>query len=194
VAAVRGDGEPRRGRSRSLRIALVAAGAVLALSSCRSGRGGGTDVAVPEPVPDVTPVPPPMVELPVLLPEVEPPRSPLEVADEAFEARDFGAALDAYRSHLDSEAAAVDGDRVLFRLAVLQLMNGSPARDAGAGYALLRRLVREHPESAYRAEAELILGLTARVDGLEDEIERLETQLEALKSIDLGRPPDRRSP
>ena len=43
-------------------------------------------------------------------------------------------------------------------------------------------------------EAELILGLSSRVDGLEVEVEKLEGQLEALKRIDLGRSQDRRSP
>ena len=70
---------------------------------------------------------------------------------------------------------------------MLHLAKDGPARDPTTGYALLRRLVREHPESPYRMEAELILGLNARVDGLETEIEKLESQLEALKRIDLER-------
>ena len=90
--------------------------------------------------------------------------------------------------------ASVAADRVLYRLAILNLASNGGGRDAAAGYSLLRRLVREYPGSPYRMEAELILGLNARVDGLEGEVDKLESQLEALKRIDLERSQNRRSP
>jgi hypothetical protein len=165
-----------------------------ALIGCRSGRGGG-DVAVLEPVPDVTPRPePPPPAVPSLTPPPPPFTSALELADQAFDAGDYLAALEGYRSHLDGDASSVDADRVLYRLAVLHLATGGPGRDATTGYALLRRLLREHPDSPYRMDAGVILGLNARIDGLETEIERLESQLEALKRIDLERSPARNSP
>ncbi|HVR30512.1 MAG TPA: hypothetical protein VMS86_13380 [Thermoanaerobaculia bacterium] len=122
----------------------------------------------------------------------EPLLSALELADQAFAAGDLETALGGYRSYLDAHGAWEAADRALYRLAVLHLTNGGPA--PAPANSLLRRLVREHPESPYRAEAELLLALTARVDGLETEIERLERQLEALKRIDLDRSHDRHSP
>jgi hypothetical protein len=185
--------EERRIGRRRLVLASLALLPVLALAGCRSGRATG-DVAVLEPVPDSTPVPPPDLPVPSITPSPPAVSTTLELADQAFATGDYEAALDAYRSHLDGDAAGAETDRVLYRLAVLHLANGGPARDSTTGYALLRRLVREHPESPYRMEAEVILALSSRVDGLETEIDRLESQLEALKRIDLERYPNRPNP
>lgn len=172
-------------------LALIPA---LAVAGCRSGRADG-DITVMEPIPDITAVPT-QVAAPVPSPTAAPlvASTTLELADQTFEAGDYAAALEGYRAHLDGDSASVDTDRALYRLGLLHIANGAPVRDQATGYTLLRRLVREHPESPYRIEAELIIGLNSRVDGLEDEIDRLESQLEALKRIDLGRSPNRPSP
>jgi len=167
----------------------------LAVAGCRSGRArhGSGDVAVVQPLPIPTPAPEPMVT-PVASPE--PPAiesTALELADRAFDSGDYATARAGYQAHIDG-GDALDADRVLYRLAVLDLAGDGGSRDAAAGYTLLRRLVREYPSSRYRMEAELILGLNAKVDGLETEVEKLERQLEALKRIDLERSQDRRSP
>jgi hypothetical protein len=167
---------------------------LLVSSSCRSGRARGADVAVLEP--SVLPTPEP--QLPVATPAATPTppavATPLDLADDAFAAGDYANARAGYEAHLEGVDAAVDADRILYRLAILNLASNGGGRDVAAGYSLLRRLVREHPASPYRLEAELILGLSARVDGLETEVEKLEGQLEALKRIDLERSQDRRSP
>ena len=161
---------------------------------CRSaGRArDSTDVAVLEPA---IPTPEPVaIATPIATPTPVAVESGLEVADRAFDGGDYEAARAGYEAHLASLDAAIGADRVLYRLAVLNLAKNGGGRDTAAGYAFLRRIVREHPESPYRMEAELILGLSARVDGLEVEVEKLESQLEALKRIDLGRSQERRSP
>jgi hypothetical protein len=163
-------------------------------SACRSGRGRGSEVAVVEPPILPTPELAPPVELPVATPIPPALATPLELADSAFEAGDYQAARVGYESHLAGLDAVVDADRVLYRLAILNLTDDAGARDPAAGYSLLRRLVKEHAGSPYRMEAELILGLSARVDGLATEVEKLESQLEALKRIDLERSEQRRSP
>jgi hypothetical protein len=160
---------------------------------CRSGRRvrGPSDVAVLQPaIP--TPVPAP-IETPVATPTPIPVETGLVLADRAFDAGDYDAARAGYEAHLAGLEGAVDADRVLYRLAVLNLAGNGGGQNTAAGYALLRRIVKEHPESPYRMEAELILGLNAKVDGLEVEVEKLEGQLEALKRIDLGKQ-DRRTP
>jgi hypothetical protein len=163
-------------------------------SACRSGRGRSNDIAVVRPPTLPTPEPAPPIEPPAATPTPPPIATPLELADGAFEAGDYAAARGGYETHLASTDAAVDADRVLYRLAILNLATNGGGRDTAAGYSLLRRLVKEHPGSPYRMEAELILGLSARVDGLATEVEKLEGQLEALKRIDLERSQDRRSP
>jgi hypothetical protein len=163
--------------------------------ACRSGRGRGGDVAVLEPSVLPTPEPAPPIAVPAATPTpAAAVATPLELADSAFDAGDYPGARSGYESHLAGVDATVDADRVLYRLGILNLAGNGGERDAAAGYSLLRRLVREHPSSPYRMEAELILGLNARVDGLEGEVEKLERQLEALKRIDLEGSQDRRSP
>ena len=166
---------------------------LVVLAACRSGGGAGPDVAVIEPALDLPPPPPPVaVATPAATPV--PPLTDLLLADLAFEAREYGSAVKRYRAHLAGEDPVLDADRALFRLGVLYLMSDGPAPDADAGHRHLRRLLREHPESPYLMEAQVILGLTARVEGLETEVERLESQLEALKRIDLQRSPDHLAP
>jgi hypothetical protein len=186
----RRDGAPWRPNVRRVAVALAL---LLLTSSCRSGRGG-SDVAVLEPSVLPTPEPAPPLELPAATPTPPAIATPVELADSAFEAGDCAAARAGYESHLAGIDAAVDADRVLYRLAILNLAINGGGRDTAAGYSLLRRLVKEHPGSPYRMEADLILGLSARVDGLSTEVEKLEAQLEALKRIDLERSQDRRSP
>jgi hypothetical protein len=193
------DQRRRRGRlpvaaGRGFVVALVFLPLLMASSACRSGRGRGSDVAVLEPSALPTPEPAPPIELPIATPTPAAVMTPLELADLAFEAGDYQGARGGYESHLAGPDAAVDADRVLYRLAILNLASNGGGRDPAAGYALLRRLVREHAGSPYRMEADLILGLNARADGLATEVEKLESQLEALKRIDLERTQDRRSP
>jgi hypothetical protein len=167
-----------------LALLLLAGGVV---TSCRSGRRarGPSDVAVLQPaIPTPEPVP---IETPEATPTPVQVVTGLELADRAFEAGDYEAARAGYEAHLAGLEGAVDADRVLYRLAILNLARNGGAQSSAAGYALLRRIVKEHPDSPYRMEAELILGLSSRVDGLEVEVEKLEGQLEALKRIDLGR-------
>jgi hypothetical protein len=179
----------RRRLAATLALALL-----FTTSACRSGGARRADVAVIEPVVLPTPEPQLPVATPIATPTPLAVATPLELADDAFEAGDYAAARVGYEAHLAGIDAAVDTDRILYRLAILNLASNGGGRDVAAGYSLLRRLAREYPSSPYRMEAELILGLSARVDGLETEVEKLEGQLEALKRIDLENSPDRRSP
>jgi hypothetical protein len=192
----RGTGAPARASVERVAVALVLLFSLVVFgSACRSGRGRSTDVAVIEPPVLATPEPAPPIVLPAAATPTPPAvATPLELADSAFDAADYAAARAGYESHLASIDAAVDADRVLYRLAILNLATNGGGQATAAGYALLRRLVKEHPSSPYRMEAELILGLSARVDGLATEVEKLEGQLEALKRIDLERSQNRRSP
>lgn len=180
----------RRAVAAALAVALLLA---TSTTACRSGRRRAGDVAVLEPSVLPTPRPAPSIVVPASSPTPAAVATPLELGDDAFAVGDYQGARTGYEAHLAGADATIDADRVLYRLAILNLGNGS-GRDPGAGFSLLRRLVREHQDSPYRMEAELILGLNARVDGLETEVEKLESQLEALKRIDLERSQDRRSP
>ncbi|RVT50029.1 tetratricopeptide repeat protein [Rubrivivax albus] len=69
-------------------------------------------------------------------------------------APDFRAAIAGYTAFLKDHPAAPDRDRVLYQLARAQDQGGDPA----AALATLDRLVREHPATAARAEAEFRRG------------------------------------
>lgn len=162
---------PIRGRWRAPGV-LAATVALAALACSRTG--------APAPV-----VRPPAVQPPGLesVPEAPVPESPapgpspLELADALFEAGDVEGAAAAYEEHLAS--ASPDGaPRALFRLGLLLVTPDRPVSDAARGRALLRTLLRDYPESAYRAPAEYLLAL-------QGETEELRRQLEEIKRIDL---------
>ncbi len=120
----------------------------------------------------------PRAAAPPLEPRPAPPEpSPLERADALFEAGDEAAALAAYEEHLAGPASEGTA-RALFRMGLLLVTPGSPVADPRRGRELLRTLVREHPESAYRAPAEYLLAL-------QGEAAELRRQLEEIKRIDL---------
>jgi two-component system sensor histidine kinase GlrK len=102
----------------------------------------------------------------------------LEIGDAAFDRGDYVAASGAYQDHLDHGASSSAADRVLFRLALMHLLPGSPVRDPRRAREYLAALVERFPESPFRAAAEYLFGL-------QREVELLRRQLEEIKRIDL---------
>ncbi len=145
--------------------------------------------------PPAGPVPAPQV----LDPELRP-GALLDQADSFYEASDYQAAAQAYSLVLERGAGG-DTDRVLFRLAMIHLLPGSPVADPDAARDYLGRLLEGYPDSPFAEPARLVLDLQDRVDTLDarsteqaHKIDQLTEQLEALKRIDLERtkPPPRR--
>lgn len=112
----------------------------------------------------------------------------VEAGEAKIQAGDWhGAAADFDR--LLAGPAGEHLDRILMRAALVRLHPASPLRRPERGYAYLERLLAERPDSAYAAEATLILTLARERSSLAAEVERLESQLDELRRIDLEPPP-----
>lgn len=112
----------------------------------------------------------------------EPPIAPptaLEIGDAHFERGDFRAASTAYETWLADNPPPQTADRVLFRLALMRTLPGSPVHDPRRGRQLFAELVKRYPRSPFRPAAEYLLSL-------QREVEKLRHQLEEIKRIDLG--------
>lgn len=114
-------------------------------------------------------------------------RSPayLPEADRLLAAGEYEAAAQIYESHLEAGDGADGTDRALFGLALIRLLPESPLHDPAVATTLLERLVLAHPHSAYASSAAAMLALSQDNLTLEAEIERLRTQLDELRRIDL---------
>jgi two-component system sensor histidine kinase GlrK len=104
---------------------------------------------------------------------------PLEIGDAHFERGDFPAASDAYETWLAQAPLGPPEDQVLFRMALMRTLPGSPIRDARRARRYFTDLVERYPQSPLRAAADYLLGL-------QREVEELRHQLEEIKRIDLG--------
>ncbi|CAN5815099.1 hypothetical protein BH20GEM1_BH20GEM1_13040 [soil metagenome] len=120
------------------------------------------------------------------------PPDALAEGEELFSRAEYAGAAQAYEAHVSTRPDDSRNDRVLFRLGMLYLVHGAPERDAARGERNLRELSTRFPESPWRDEAEYLLSLRQEVARLEAQsaedqqaIERLESQIEALKRIDL---------
>jgi hypothetical protein len=118
-----------------------------------------------------------------LAPPAPAPETPLERADRLFEEKRYAEAVAEYTAWLAENGTAPPADHVLLRLALARLSSGTRVYDPEAARALLRRLVRDFPDSPYRPAVELILGWHRDLD-------RVREQLEELKKIDLTEPED----
>jgi len=114
---------------------------------------------------------------------------------EALYARsNYAGAAGAYEEHLSVRPDDPRNDRVLLRLGLIYLAYGAPDRDFERGEHNLRELSNRFPASPLREAADYVLALRQELAALRGESERhrqevlrLESQLEALKRIDLQR-------
>jgi outer membrane protein assembly factor BamD (BamD/ComL family) len=127
-----------------------------------------------------------------------PPPNYFQIAENAFQAGDFAAAVRAYNSFLQLHPSSPSGDRALFRLALAQATPGSSAYDPPGSAQALRRLLAGYPQSPLRPQAELLLRLQEEVSKLradlgkrDERVKELARELERLKKIDMDRPPVR---
>ena len=132
-------------------------------------------------------------------------------ADQQMEAGNYDAAIERYSeiSRLYPKAA----DEGLFKIGCIQAHPRNPKRDYGKALETFRKLVAEHPRSAYRAPTDAfiaILGdlasrekelanrdkgapaLKRQVDALERQVDTLQKQIEQMKEIDRSREEKRR--
>ena len=127
-------------------------------------------------------------------PRVDAPPDALAEGEALFARSDYVGAARAYEAHLIDRPDDPRNDLVLLRLGMIYLVHGSPDRDAKRGEDSLGELSSRFPLSPLRDEAEYILALRREVaelkaesEGRQIEVRRLESQIEALKRIDLER-------
>ncbi|HYO46635.1 MAG TPA: hypothetical protein VEY33_08105 [Gemmatimonadota bacterium] len=114
------------------------------------------------------------------------------MAEALYSRSDYAEALRAYEEHMSARPDDPRNDRVLLRLGVIYLLYGAPDRDPERGEQSLRELANRFPSSPLREAADYVLALRQEVAALRSESERrrqevltLESQIEALKRIDL---------
>ena len=125
-------------------------------------------------------------------PRAEPPPGAFETGEALYSRSDYVGALRAYEEHISVRPDDPRNDRVLLRLGVIYLVYGAPDRDPERGEKSLRELANRFPSSPLREAADYVLALRQEVAALRSESERhrqevltLESQIEALKRIDL---------
>jgi len=125
-------------------------------------------------------------------PRAEPPPDAFGMAEALYSRSDYAGAVLAYEEHMSVRPDDPRNDRVLLRLGVIYLLYGAPDLDPERGEQSLRELANRFPSSPLREAADYVLALRQEVAALRSESERrrqevltLESQIEALKRIDL---------
>jgi len=115
----------------------------------------------------------------------------LEVADRNYSAGDYESAALGYSRYLERYPDGEERDRALFHLAVSHALPDSPVYDPDRTEELLGGIVADR-NSKYKPEAQHLLTLIRQIRTLRAataeqtrEIERLSSELEKLKEIDL---------
>jgi tetratricopeptide (TPR) repeat protein len=145
----------------------------------------------PGPTPEPQPAP-----IPDTLPSLPSTGGYFDLGEKYFQVGDYPRAAKAYETYLRSSVSLANQDQALFRLALTRFLPESPVRDIPQALNLFRLLVKSFPQSPFRPQAEMILGMQAEIDrmrvdvGKRDErIQELTRELEKLKQIDMQRRP-----
>jgi hypothetical protein len=143
----------------------------------------------PSPTPQSAPIPDTIPSLPST-------GGYFDLGEKYFQAGDYPRAGKAYETYLQKSVSLANQDEALFRLALTRFLPASPVRDVSQALNLFRLLVKSFPQSPFRPQAEMILGMQSEIDrmrtdvGKRDErIQELTRELEKLKQIDMQRRP-----
>jgi len=135
---------------------------------------------------------------PAPLPKTITAPSNFEVGEINFRAGNYRQAARSFEDFLKANPESATRDQALFHLGLSRCLAGDSGRDLRQAEAAFKRLIVEFPNSQYRNQAELILGLQAQIDKLksdvkdrDDKIKQLSEELLKLKEIDLKRRPSR---
>jgi hypothetical protein len=128
----------------------------------------------------VTPPPPPPPPPPPVL-------TLAQQGDNYFDAGDYGRALGAYSEYLREQPSGPEGDRALFRLALIHALPDSDVTDGAVeeqerAVAHMRELVSRFPQSPLRPQAQLYVQLQEQILALRSEIAQSRIQVEVLSS------------
>jgi len=124
--------------------------------------------------------------------------SPLARGDIYFSREQYPEAVQNYEAFLKGNPKNETMDGILFNLGLARALSPGREKDLPGAKTALNRILTEYPDSRYKSQAELILGLLAQVESLnvdvrerDSKIQRLQDELNRLKEIDLKRRPTR---
>jgi tetratricopeptide (TPR) repeat protein len=166
-------------RSKCLGVLLLSA--VFAAAGCH--KRAPVVASAPPPLPPPPPPPAPVITV-----------SPLEEADRAFASGNYDEAARGYDNYLRATTSGGQRDDALFHLALTYALRPAPGTDWPRAIAMLKQLLEEYPDSAFKSQANLIVSLRAELDlaaadskQREVRIKQLTTELDRLKKIDADR-------
>jgi hypothetical protein len=122
----------------------------------------------------------------------EAPSDGLAQAEALYARADYAGAARAFEDQVSLSPDDPRNDRALWRLGMIYLVHGAPGRDWKRGEQNLRELSLRFPSSPFGEAAEYVLALRQELAALrsesdrrEQEILELQSQIEAMKRIDL---------
>ena len=101
---------------------------------------------------------------------------------------DLAGAARFYELYLRGESQGPNRERALFHLALIYSFPDSRVHDLARAEMLFQTLLNEFAESPYSVQVRTLQELQASLENREEQIRRLQEELERLKEIDLGRP------
>ncbi|MCX7948682.1 MAG: tetratricopeptide repeat protein [Treponemataceae bacterium] len=109
----------------------------------------------------------------------------MALAQGFLDRQDFEGALREYQKVLSLSGKSPPGDEALFQMGMIHAHYGNPKRDYPKSLALLRRMVREYPQSPKAEQAKLVIGLLQENERLAQTLLKLQQTLEETKKVDL---------
>ena len=99
---------------------------------------------------------------------------------------DYGNALKENEKVLSLAGRNLPVDEALFYVGMIHALPANPARNYAKSVVPFRKLLKEHPESAFLEQAKAMVELLQENDQLIRRVDRLNTIIDELKKIDIG--------
>ena len=125
---------------------------------------------------------------PAPVPVPPPPPDYFQEGEQQFQQGDFPGAARFYELYLRRDSQGLNRERALFHLALIYSFPDSPLHDPPRAETFFQTLLDEFADSPYLAQVRTLRELQAGLENREEQIKRLQEELEQLKEIDLGRP------
>jgi hypothetical protein len=119
-----------------------------------------------------------------------PPRPPdyFKEGEQQLQLGDLPGGARFYELYLRRDSEGLHRERALFHLALIYSFPDSPIHDPARADGLFQTLLDEFVDSPYSAQVRTLQELKAGLENRDDQIRRLQEELEQLKEIDMGRP------
>ncbi len=115
----------------------------------------------------------------------EPQAESLQAARSLLERNDFEGALIEYQKVLTLSGMNPPADEALFQMGMIYSHYGNPKKDYAKSLPLLRKLVKDYPNSLRADQAKLWIALLQENDRLNQAVQKLQQTIEEIKKVDL---------